>query len=107
MQIERRRGDTGPDTCTVSAHGDAANITGCTFLMTLSRVPNPVDASQQVYQIEGVIIDAAAGVVEFSPTAEQANQVGYFYYDIQMTDSYGKVHTPITGNYVYKQDITK
>jgi hypothetical protein len=75
--------------------------------MTLSTVANPTDTTTQVYQILGDIVDAANGVVEFSPTLDQANRVGYFYFDVQMTDSYGKVSTLVTGTYVYKQDITK
>jgi hypothetical protein len=49
----------------------------------------------------------SSGIVEFSPTASQANQVGNFYYDIQMTDSNGKIRTVMLDEYSYTQDITK
>jgi len=75
--------------------------------MTISTVPDPVDNTTQVYQVDGVINAPATGIVEFSPTAAQANQVGYFYYDIQMTDSYGRILTLDKDVYLFTQDITK
>lgn len=109
MQIERTRGDTVPDVVTVTSakNRKVVNITGFQFKMTVDERLAPDDISTQLYQLDGVISDAEAGVVEFFPTEEQANRVGYFYYDIQMTDSYGKVCTPLSGQYVYVQDITK
>jgi hypothetical protein len=108
-QITRTRGDTVPDKFTVSnnATGEIVNLAACSFKMTVSTDPNPIDESTQVYQLDGVIADSSTGVVEFTPTAEQANQVGYFYYDIQMTDSYGRILTLVKDTYVYTQDITK
>jgi hypothetical protein len=109
MQIMRFRGDTRPDTCTITTVGtqDATNISGCSFLLTISTAQNPIDTSTQLYQINGAIVDAINGVVEFSPTLSQADRVGFFYYDIQMTDTYGNIHTLCKGAYVYQQDITK
>lgn len=109
MQITRTRGDTVPDICTVSTVGTGmvTNITGCKFVMTVSRVPNPVDTTTQVFQLVGVIVDAPAGIVQFQPTLQQADNVGYFYYDIQMTDSYGRDFTLVKDTYVFTQDITK
>lgn len=110
MQIERKRGDTYPDVFTVrfsTKPRGLVNLSGCSFKMTLSTIAEPEDVSTQLYQIEGVVVDPATGKVEFSPTAEQANRVGYFFYDVEMTDSYGKVHTLASDSYNYKQDITK
>lgn len=109
MHIDRKRGDTDSDQFTVTTRRTrkASNITGCTFKMTLSTVAEPVDESNQVYQLEGVLEAPESGIVSFSPTKEQANIVGYFYYDIQMTDTYGKERTLVTGTYAYTQDITK
>jgi hypothetical protein len=109
MQIERYRGDTGADEFTVliTSSQEAANITDCAFVMTLSTVANPIDNTTVVYQLNGAITDAPNGIVTFTPTLSQVNRVGYFYFDIQMTDSYAQVHTLTKGTYVYKQDITK
>lgn len=109
MQITRTRGDTAPDSFTVTNAKTraAVNLTGCSFKMTISTVPDPVDNTTQVYQVDGVINAPATGIVEFSPTAAQANQVGYFYYDIQMTDSYGRILTLDKDVYLFTQDITK
>lgn len=110
MQIVRTRGDTAPDVFTVTTNNRAkalVNLAGCSFKMTLSTVADPVDVSTQLYQLDGVIPEPATGKVEFAPTVEQADHVGYFYYDIQMTDSFGDIITLAAGSYLYKQDITK
>lgn len=109
MQIERKRGDTAPDVITVTftKSRQVVNILGCTFKMTVDKRLAPDDSSTKLYEISGVITDAQKGQVEFSPTPEQSDTVGFYYYDIQMTDAYGKVSTPISGPYVYAQDITK
>lgn len=108
-QIVRTRGDTVPDSFTVSntATGEIVNLSSCLFKMTVSTDPNPVDESTKVYQLDGTVTDPSKGVVEFTPTADQADHVGYFYYDIQMTDSYGRILTLVKDTYVYTQDITK
>ena len=109
MQINRIRGDTYADSLIVSndSAGETANLSGCSLLMTLNTVRNPTDNSTQVYQIVGEIVDAEAGIVEFIPTAEQADNVGLFYYDIQMLDAQGIRRTLVKDVYQYIQDITK
>lgn len=109
MQITRTRGDTHPDVVTVrtTKTKQLTNLSACQFKLTVSTLPNPVDAVGQVYQITGVVADPLTGVVTFTPTLAQANQLGFFYYDIQMTDSFGTVITLVKDTYLYKQDITK
>jgi flagellar basal body rod protein FlgC len=75
--------------------------------MTLNSVRNPVDSATQVYQVTGVVTDPATGEVYFSPTEEQADQAGFFYYDVQMTDSYGAITTLMKDVYFYSESITK
>lgn len=108
MDITRYRGDTYPDEMSiVTSAGAAQNITGFTFVMTLNRDEFPTDATNQVYQLNGTITDAANGLVEFAPSAVQADQVGTLYYDVQMTDAGGAIKTIQTGKYIYLQNITK
>lgn len=109
MKVTRIRGDTAPDSFTVTNTKTRAvvNLSGCSFKLTVSTVSDPVDASTQLFQLEGTIDDPASGVVAFSPTAEQADHVGFFYFDVEMTDAYGKVQTLVKDLYVFEQDITK
>lgn len=107
INITRKRGDTSPDVFLVSKSRVATNLTGCTFKLTLNTLRSPLDATTQVYQVEGIVADAATGLVSFTPTLLQSDHVGYFFYDVQMTDSYGVVQTLVDGSYTYKQDITK
>lgn len=107
--ISRFRGDTVPDRVNVQdADGDPLDITGFTFELTVNENKEPTSTSGQLMQVAGVIISAMSGIVDFSPTADQANQTpGKYYYDIQMTTSGGKIQTIATGSYIFKQDITK
>ena len=107
--ITRYRGDTVADKVTVTdAAGAVVNITGYTFLLTVNKEKAPASTSNQLFQVAGVITDAPAGKVEFSPTSLQADQTpGKYYYDVQMTDGGGKIQTILFGRYTIKQDITK
>lgn len=109
MQITRFRGDTYADSFTITnaATGNVVNLTGCSFKMTLNTLKNPPDATTQVYQLIGTIDDPTTGVVNFTPTAQQANQVGFFYFDVEMTDGMGIPHTLVKDSYIYQEDITK
>lgn len=107
LNVTRKRGDTDPDVFIVSKNRVPTNLAGCSFKLSVNTLKEPVDTSTEVYQLIGIITDPASGKVSFRPTAEQANQVGYFYYDIQMVDSYGDTQTVVEGTYKYEQDITK
>lgn len=108
--ITRRRGDTFADEITVTSAttGAAIDITGYTFKMTVDPSKTPVDAANNLYQLTGTIVDAAAGRVEFAPSALQADQVpGTYYFDVQMIDGLGRIRTIALDKYTYTQDITK
>jgi len=107
--ITRKRGDTYADEFIIKskATGRPLNVTGYSFLMTLDPNKAPSDSTTNIYQLSGTIVDAAAGRVEFAPTTSQANQLGAFFYDVQMIDGGGRVRTVASGKYKYEQDITK
>lgn len=109
MQIDRVRGDTYADEFVIKnvRTGAVIDVTGCTAVLTVNSDRNPTDASSQIFQITGILSDPEAGVVQFSPTTEQADQVGTFYYDIQLTDSDGIIRTIMKDVYSFTQDITK
>lgn len=110
--ITRYRGDTAADEITVQdASGNAVNVTGYNFTLTVSTIQNPKDTTAQLFQIAGVITNGAAGQVEFVPTPTQADQKpATYYYDIQMEDtsvSPSRLKTLVKGSYTFTQDITK
>ena len=108
VDLERRRGDTFADRFTLKQDGVALDVTGASFLMSVNTEKAPADNANQLYQLTGTIVDAAGGVVEFAPSAVQADQTpaGYFY-DVQMTDSGGAKRTLVAGKLKVVQDITK
>jgi hypothetical protein len=108
-EITRRRGDTYADEFTIKskATGQPLDITGYTFTLTVDPSKAPVSATTNLYQINGVIVEALAGRVEFAPTAIQADQLGSFFYDVQMVDGAGRKRTVVLDKYKYEQDISK
>jgi hypothetical protein len=110
INYERDRGDTYADELKIisSATNQAIDITNYSFVLTLDSLRNPEDESTHIYSIIGQITNPEQGVVEFTPTVDQSNQPpAVYFYDIQMTDSVGRVRTIQKGKYKYMQDITK
>lgn len=107
--ITRYRGDTYADVFTLknAQTKQPLNLTGHTFVMTLDPNKAPTSTATNLYSITGTILDAAAGTVEFAPSSTQANNVGKYFYDIQMVDGQGRKRTILTGKYTYTQDIGK
>jgi hypothetical protein len=105
----RTRGDTLADRFTVTdSSGAAVNIAGWTFALTLNTEKEPVDATNELVQLEGTITNAAAGEVEFPWTTVEADQTpGTYYYDIQYITDTGEKYTPEKGTYKFTQDINK
>jgi hypothetical protein len=106
MQLERVRGDTAADVITIKSGNTPVDLTGCSALMTINSLRNPPDDSTQIYQVAGVITTFDSSI-SFSPTEEQADLVGFYYYDIQLTDATGHKRTLVKDAYVFTQDITK
>jgi len=107
--ITRKRGDTYAETVTVTdSAGAAINITGYTFKLTVDPEKAPATAANNLFSIIGTILNAAAGTVEFAPSALQADQTpATYYYDISMTDGAGRIRTIALDKYVVTQDISK
>ncbi len=107
MNITRYRGDTKPIRINFTRKNKAAvDVTGYQFKLSVSNMEKPTSADY-VLQVAGQIDDAAAGKVVFPLTAEQADQVGEFYFDIEVTDTAGYIDTPVKGRMIFNQDITK
>lgn len=106
IPINRKRGDLYPEQITIlnKKTGLAENIAGKTFLLTVTTIAEPPDATTKLFQIAGIITDAANGVVEFTPTVDNADNVGDFFYDAQMV---GPKETVMSGPWNMAQDRTK
>lgn len=109
--ISRYRGDTAVDSFIVkNADGTVRNVTDHTFLLTIDEKLNPTSAATQVAQIPATIVDGPNGEIEFQPEDGSFDfdiDPGTYYYDIQMTDSGGRVVTLVKDEYLVLQDITK
>ena len=107
--ITRKRGDTyGIEFAITDSSGTAIDVTGYTFLMTVDTSKAPTNSDNNVFQLTGTITDAAAGLVEFAPTALQADMTpGTYFFDCQMTDDTGRIRTIDSGKFKIVQDITK
>lgn len=108
MKIERYRGDTAADSITITYRsGTVIDLTGCTVILTVNSELNPTDTANQVFSLTGTSPDPTNGIVLFYPDSTQADHVGVYYYDIQLTDSSGYKRTVAKDTYLFIQDISK
>jgi hypothetical protein len=109
IDITRKRGDTKADVFSLTnpETWEPANLTGCSLRLVVDSRREPDDETTQEYEIVGVVEDPLSGKVSFAPTLEQADLVGTYFYEVELTDAFGGVLTPVGGKYVYQQDIAK
>lgn len=115
--IARKRGDTAPDKITildeesVAVPKDPLDITGFSFKLTVNTEQDPdpgVPIGTELVSINGSIIDALNGVVEFPWTPTEADQVPEdYFYDMEQIDASGRLLTIAKNQYIFQQDITK
>jgi len=106
MNIERFRGDTTPIRVKITKKKVPLDISGFTFLLTVHTNQMP-DGNDYAIQVAATIEDGPGGLILFDLQAEEVDRVGLFYYDMQLTDTQGKVLTFKVGTMKFKQDITK
>ena len=107
--IVRKRGDTYADEFELTSEltGLVIDITGYTFLLTIDPEKDPVDNTNNLYQLTGNITDATNGLVEFVPSAANTDVLGRYYFDAQLIGTDGRLRTFDSGKYKFVQDITK
>jgi len=103
--IKRRRGNTYADEITVTSEttGTVIDVTDYDFVMhvTTDKAPDAL-GTNLLYSVNGVILDAPAGRVEFAPTLSQATQAdGVYYYEVVMTDGASRTRTIGMNKYTY------
>ncbi len=85
------RGDSYPLEMRIKdkATKEYIDLTGYTFVLTVDPSKTPIDDTNNVFQVPGVLGDQVSdtGLVSFTPTAANTDHVGIFYYDIQMIDA--------------------
>ncbi len=115
--IARKRGDTAPDQITVLDPETSPlvplDVTGFGFVMTVNteRDPDPVGPpiiGTELVSIAGTITDGPNGVVQFPWSPGDADQTPEdYFYDIQQTDTTGRILTIAKESYIIQQDVTK
>jgi hypothetical protein len=114
--IARKRGDTAPDKIFVTDPENAGaplDVTGFSFRMTVNteQDPDPVGPpiiGTEIATINGTITNPSGGEVEFPWSAGDADQVAEdYFYDIEQTDTTGRILTIAKERYQFQQDVSK
>jgi hypothetical protein len=105
--INRYRGDTLRIGAVVKQNKKIMNVTSYTFKLTVNTLEDPPDDTTQLFQSDGVIVDAVNGKIYFPLTENQVNTIGNYFFDIQMIDPNGEKKTLDKGQFNLTQDITK
>lgn len=108
-EIEYGYGDDFQTSLTITSEGRVpVDITGYSFVLTVDSNEDPDDSSTNIFSVTGSILDAANGVVGFSPTSTNTSiSPKSYFYDVKMTDDSGRKRTLIKGKFVITQGITK
>jgi hypothetical protein len=109
-EITMYRGDSYPLSFTIKNKDTSAavDLTGGALVMTVNPERDPVDASEVLFQLNGVMDAPATGVATFTPSELDTDlPVGKYYYDIEYTDAAGNVRTIVKSTFAITQDITK
>lgn len=106
--ITRYRGDTNPETFSITDENGAVNITGRTFTLTVDPSKAPGDDTNNILQLSGVIVDGPGGLVAFTPTEIESEALvpGGYWFDIEMTTGSEKL-TIVVDKFKVLEDITK
>ncbi len=110
IDLSRTRGDDHPFRFQLfKADGVTPEpITGFTFLMTADPSNEPVNPSNNFWQLTGTIDDGPNGKFSFNPSITQMDlAIDTHFYDVQMIDGGAFKRTPIRGKLIIEQDITK
>lgn len=114
--IARKRGDTAPDKLFIldpESPGNPLDITGFSFILTVNteQDPDPVGppiVGTELVSVTGTITDGPNGEVEFPWSAGDADQTPEdYFYDVQQTDTAGRILTIAKERYIIQQDVTK
>lgn len=106
--ITRFRGDTHPLTFALTDNDSVAiDITGFSFLLTVDPAEEPTDGVNNVFSIAGVILSAVGGTFKFTLSTGQSDNLGEFFYDIEMIDAASAIRTISKDAWTWEQDITK
>lgn len=112
--IEWYRGDSYPLEITIKDKATSLpiDLTGYTFLFTVNSEQNPMDGTNQLFQIAGVVDPDQAlniGKVSFTPEiADTATaNIGTYYYDIELSYAVDRPRTIKKAKFKIVQDITK
>jgi len=108
-EIDWYRGDSYPLVLTIKdkATKSVIDITGYSFILTVSSIEDPIDDTTKIFEVNGVLDnDPTTGVVTFTPTQTDF-PAGTYYYDVQMTDASGNIRTIAKNIWNQTQDITK
>lgn len=110
LDLDRVRGDNYPFRFQIFQKDGVTPevITGFTFTMTVDPEVDPVNATNNLFQLSGVITDGPNGKVEFRPTLLNMDLTpDTYFYDVQMIDDGPYTRTPVRGKLNIEQDITK
>jgi len=83
-----------------------SDVTSAT--LTVDPEKGPVDATNNLFTLAGVISDPSSGLISFSPTEIHVDlPPATYYYDVQFIKVGGFKKTPIIDKFVVTQDINK
>lgn len=109
IPLERVRGDTKPFKIRLTDvdTGGYLDVAGYAAKWSINSDKNPTTTDDQVFTATGVPVNPTTdGIIEFAVAAFDITP-GTYFYDVEVTDSAGKLDTIIKSKIKIIQDISK
>ena len=105
--LTRLRGDTYPYQVVLRRKSDRTLVDLSGSIITWSvSADRESGTPSYLFQTVGTLVDAENGQVNFIFDEDKADNIGTFFYDVQILSA-GEIRTIDRGTITFKQDITK
>jgi len=108
-RISMFRGDDNPITLTITdSAGDAVDITGYTFFMTVKKTYEDSDTDAIISKTVKNHTDPTGGITTITLTnSDTSKAAGVYKYDIQMKTDANLVYTLTVDDFILNDDVTR
>lgn len=111
IPLYRKRGDDYPMEFTLFDDEDPmepVNILGFTFKLAVDPSDCPLDATNNVLNLTGSIVNDALGIFQFNPSVAEMNITpDTYYYEVAIVDGAGNNRTIVKSKFIIEQDVVK
>lgn len=102
IPIRRKRGQTSSFDIIFSTDDGEALLLDGTVELVVTAEANPTDSDTPIMTLSGAI-QSPANIVRFTPSPADADNVGFFYYEVKHTSAGGAIRPLLEGEFLIEE----